>query len=84
MITMDYIVQPSKDFRENFYDYLIDINYRPIHFSKEDFVNMPYPFTINNKLKVFSLLKSITCCAMASMNNKIISVDEYMEIIIKN
>lgn len=80
MITMDYIVQPKKQCRRWFYNLLIRNKFEPLHFKKNDFVNMPYPFIINNNVKVFSMLNSITCCAMASVNNKIISTDEYIEI----
>lgn len=84
MITMDYIVQPNSNLRENFYEYLIANHYEALHFKKEEFVSLPYPFTINEKLKIFSLLKSISCCAMAATNNRILSVNEYMRKLIKN
>ena len=78
MITMDYIVQPRQDDREVFYEYLIKNEYVPLNFTKDDFINMPFPFTISDKLKVFSILNSITCCAIASVNNKIITVEKYV------
>ena len=44
MITMDYIVQPNSNLRENFYEYLIANHYEALYFKKEEFVSLPYPF----------------------------------------
>ena len=78
-IPMDYIVLPKKSERNDFYNYLVKKNFKAEDFTKEDFINKGYPFTINKRFKLFSLLNSVTCCALAQENKKIISVEEYIK-----
>lgn len=78
MLKMNYIVQPEKEKREDFYNYLVNNNYKVDYFSKDEIINSPFPFTVDTKHKVTTLLKSITCCAMASQSKKIITVEEFI------
>lgn len=41
----------------------------------------PYPFVIDLKKKIIYILESITCCAIASQNNIIISEENFKEIL---
>ena len=76
---MHYIVQPQPSKRKEFYNYLIKNNYKSLDFDDNKIINSPFPFIINNDYKVFSILNSISCCAQASVQKKIITVEEYLD-----
>jgi len=76
---MNYIVQPQPSKRKKFYNYLIKNNYEVLDFDENKIINSPFPFIINNNYKVFSILDSITCCAQASTQKKIITVEEFLD-----
>ena len=78
MLVMNYIVQPEKDKRGEFYNYLVDNNYNVLE-DKEFIINSPFPFIISTKAKVVSILNSVTCCAQASQAKKIITVEEFIK-----
>ena len=66
--------------RALFYEYVhnkfkIKDGYR----DKEYMCHSKYPFVIDLKEKYMYLLESITSCAMAAQNNKIINVEEFKE-----
>ena len=41
----------------------------------------PFPLVIDLKKKIIYILESITCCAIASQNNRIITEENFKEII---
>ncbi len=83
MLKMHYIVNPQKEGREEFYNYLIENNYQELDFTKEEYIKGHFPFIINEKYKVFSMLNSITCCAQASQAKKIMSTEDFFNIVLK-
>ena len=78
-----YIVQESnKNKREKFYDYLkkiygLNTDYP---YTKKYFIESKFPFVIDFKNNNFWICNSITCCALASSNKLIISIEEFKTI----
>ena len=66
--------------RALFYEY-IHSNYKvkDINFDKEEMCHSTFPFVIDLQKKKLYILKSITCCAMAAQNKKIISIEKFKE-----
>ena len=77
-----YIIKCSnKTERKELYDYLIENGYKPVeNFKNRDFINNHFPFVIEPN-KTFWVCESVTCCAIASMRNIMITVNDYYEII---
>lgn len=79
---MQYMVQESDiNKREIFFNYIIN-NYSLdiIHFSKDRMINSHFPFIVDFDRNEFWVCESITCCACASQKNRIISIDEFMNL----
>ncbi len=78
---MQYIVMESNTSdREEFYEY-IHSKYilDDLAFDKEYMIKSHFPFVIDFTKKYFTVLESITCCACAAQNKKIISIEEFKE-----
>lgn len=74
---MQYIVQPQKEERNNFYLYLIENGYTPVdNYPQDYYINNRFPFVIEDN-NTFWICESITCCACAAQRKRIISVDSF-------
>ena len=75
-----YIVQISGiNNREYFFEYIND-NYKlKNYFTKDYMIHSKFPFVIDFKDKSFWVCESITCCACAAQNNKILSFFQFQK-----
>ena len=73
-----YMISVPKEKREEFYNYIVNNYSLKQHFTKEEMINSPFPFVVDLKRKDFWICNSITCCAMASQNHKIIPLEEFI------
>ena len=66
--------------RALFYEYIHKkYKIKNLYFDKEYMCHSNFPFVIDFKKKFISVLESITCCAMAAQNKKIVSIEEFKE-----
>ena len=66
--------------REEIYDYIHSkYNVSDYVRSKEYMCNSHFPFILDLESNTLSLLESVTACACASQNKKIINFDEFKE-----
>ena len=72
-----YIVNVKTEEREEFISYLKKLNLKGKYKNKE-IINSKFPIVIDFNEKIYYLLESITCCAMASQSGKMISKDEFI------
>ena len=76
-----YIVQESNiNNRKEFYNYIINKYKLKTYTNKEYMINNKYPFVIDLNTKEFYILESITCCACAAQQDRIISIKEFKKI----
>lgn len=82
---MQYLVQSTNlEERNEFYNYLINNGYTPVNnLKKQTIINNKFPFVIEEN-NTFWICESITCCAVASSNGRIISIKEYFNNINKD
>ena len=80
------VTEGNKDKRAIFYDYIMDTYKLKLGYplNKEGFVNSKFPFVVDFKRKNFWICDSITCCAAASSNGQIISIDDFFNEIKKD
>ncbi len=75
-----YIVQEDdKKKRKEFYEYVVEsfnLTKSYPHFKKE-FIKSNFPFVVDFDENNFWICDSITCCACAAQNHRIISIDEF-------
>ena len=71
------IGESNKEKREEFYNYIMSTYQLKVHDSKKEMINSKFPFVVDFKKKDFWICTSITCCAMATQNNKIITIEEF-------
>lgn len=66
--------------RSMFYNYIHNrYKIKDINYTKEEMCQSTFPFIVDLKKKKLYILESITCCAIASQNNKIIKIEEFKE-----
>lgn len=63
-----------------FYKYVHD-NYKikDVYYDKEYMCRSKFPFVVDLKKKILYVCESITCCALASQNKRIIIVKDFKE-----
>ena len=77
-----FIVQEEDSIkREEFYDYILNkYNFKIGYpFTKEEFINIGFPFVIDFSDKTFWICRSVACCAAAASAKAIISIEEFKE-----
>ena len=75
-----YIVTEDGTYkRKEFYDYITSNYNLDVKFSEEHMINSTFPFVVDFKEKNFGVCESITCCACAAQNKRIITVLEFKE-----
>ncbi len=75
---MQYIVQESDiDKRKEFFDYIVNNYPLDVHFPKEQMIYSNFPFIVDFDNNSFWVCESITCCACAAQNNRIITIDQF-------
>ncbi len=81
---MQYIVSVKENKRREFYNYLIKKGYKPIerHIS-DNYINNIFPFVIEEN-NTFWICESITCCACAVSQKRIINSEEFKKILKAN
>ena len=77
-----FIVRESdKDKRKEFYEYIHSYyKLKDLFYNKKDMIdNNHFPFVVDFKEKVFWVCTSVACCAAAAQNNRIITIQEFIE-----
>jgi hypothetical protein len=83
MRTQYLISVSNKKEREIFYDY-IDEKYNLVNsypYGREEFISSIFPFVVDFKEKKFWVCESITCCACAASQKRILTVKEFKKIL---
>jgi hypothetical protein len=67
--------------RKLLYNYLINNGYEPVEiFKSQNFISNHFPFVIEPN-KTFWICESVTCCAAATSQGVMKTVDEFFDII---
>ena len=83
MRTQYMIKEGNKEKRKEFFEYIkktykLRIGYP---YLKKKFINSPFPFVVDFQDNRFWVCESITCCALATTNKLLFTIDEFKSII---
>jgi len=79
-----YIVQETNnEERKAFYNYIIYTYNLKDFINKKELLETKFPFVVDFDEDIFWICNSITCCACAAQNNKIIDIPKFKALVRK-
>lgn len=77
-MSKQFIVQETDYLkRRQFYEYITKKYNLKVRMEKEEMIDNKFPFIVDFDDNTFWVCQSITCCAMAAQNKKIITIEEF-------